>query len=56
MRGLLREVIALVTWIAAVWLAWHYAGLLEPHLGGVLAGEERAHLGGARDDLHRSCC
>jgi membrane protein required for colicin V production len=38
-RGLLREVIALVTWIAAVWLAWAYAPLLEPHLGGALAGE-----------------
>jgi membrane protein required for colicin V production len=36
-RGLLREVIALVTWIAAVWIAWAYAPLLEPHLGGALA-------------------
>lgn len=39
MRGLLREVILLVTWIAAVWLAWTYAGALEPYLGGALAGE-----------------
>jgi membrane protein required for colicin V production len=38
-RGLLREVIALVTWVLAVWLAWTYAPLLEPHLGGALAGE-----------------
>lgn len=38
-RGLLREVIALVTWVLAVWLAWAYAPLLEPHLGGALAGE-----------------
>jgi membrane protein required for colicin V production len=37
LRGLLREVIALVTWITAVWLAWRYAGLVEPHLGGALA-------------------
>jgi membrane protein required for colicin V production len=37
-RGLLREVIALVTWVLAVWLAWAYAPLLEPHLGGALAG------------------
>jgi membrane protein required for colicin V production len=37
LRGLLREVLALVTWIAAVWLAWTYAPLLEPHLGGALA-------------------
>jgi membrane protein required for colicin V production len=36
MRGLLREVIALVTWIAAVWLAWSYASLVESHLGGVI--------------------
>src|SRR5665213_679052 len=39
MRGLLREVIALVTWIVAVWVAWTYAGLVEPHLGGALASE-----------------
>ncbi len=37
LRGLLREVIALATWIAAVWLAWIYAPLLEPHLAGALA-------------------
>jgi membrane protein required for colicin V production len=39
MRGLLREVIALLTWVAAVWLAWAYAGLVEPHHGGALANE-----------------
>jgi membrane protein required for colicin V production len=39
LRGLLREVIILVTWIAAVWIAWHYAGVLEPHLGGALSNE-----------------
>src|ERR1700694_6117665 len=38
-RGLLREVIALVTWVAAVWIAWHYAAVLEPRLGGALANE-----------------
>lgn len=37
MRGLIREVIALVTWIAAVWLAWSYADALIPYLGGALA-------------------
>jgi membrane protein required for colicin V production len=36
-RGLLREVIALCTWVAAVWLAWTYGPALEPHLGGALA-------------------
>jgi len=37
MRGLLREVISLVTWVAAVWIAWSFSGSLEPHLGGALA-------------------
>jgi membrane protein required for colicin V production len=36
-RGLLREVIALITWIVAAFVAWHFAGSLEPHLGGLLA-------------------
>ena len=36
LRGLLREVIALITWIVAAFVAWHFAGLLEAHLGGVL--------------------
>ncbi len=40
LRGLLREVIALITWIVAAFVAWHFAGLLEPHLGGLLAREE----------------
>src|ERR1700728_850422 len=39
LRGLLREVIALLTWIAAIWIAWHFAYVLEPHLGGALASE-----------------
>ena len=39
LRGLLREGIALVTWVAAVWIAWHYAYVLEPHLGGALAND-----------------
>jgi membrane protein required for colicin V production len=39
LRGLLREIISLVTWLAAVVLAWQYSSLLEPHLGGALSGE-----------------
>ena len=39
LRGLLREVISVITWLAAVWLAWEFAGLVEPHLGGALAAE-----------------
>ncbi len=37
-RGFLREVIALVTWIVALLLAWHFAASIEPYLGGLLAG------------------
>jgi membrane protein required for colicin V production len=37
LRGFLREVIALVTWVLAVFVAWRFAGLVEPHLGGLLA-------------------
>jgi membrane protein required for colicin V production len=39
MRGLLREIISLITWLAAVVLAWQYSSLLEPHLGGALSGD-----------------
>ncbi len=39
MRGLLREVISLLTWVAGIVIAWKYAGLLEPRLGGTLANE-----------------
>ena len=35
-RGLLREAIAVITWVAAVWLAWQFAGELAPQLGGAL--------------------
>ena len=36
-RGFLREAIALVTLLFALFLAWHFADLIEPHLGGLLA-------------------
>ena len=35
-RGFLKEVIALVTWVAAVWFAWHLGPSLEPYMGGAL--------------------
>ncbi|HEY6482588.1 MAG TPA: CvpA family protein [Steroidobacteraceae bacterium] len=38
MRGLLREAVALITWVIALFVAWHFADLIEPHLGGLLAG------------------
>jgi len=36
-RGFLREIIALVSWIVALLVAWHFAGRLEPYLGGLLS-------------------
>ena len=37
-RGLLRESIAVITWVLAIVLAWNFASSLEPLLGGVLVG------------------
>ncbi len=53
MRGLLREVIALVTWVTAVWLAWRFAGVVEPHLGGLLANEGVRTWAARAHRLHR---
>jgi membrane protein required for colicin V production len=36
-RGFLRETISLVTWLLGLWLAWHFAYLVNPWLGGALA-------------------
>lgn len=36
-RGLLREGIALASWIIALIVAWHFSDLVEPHLGGALS-------------------
>ena len=36
LRGFLRESIALGAWIIALFLAWHFADVIEPHLGGLL--------------------
>src|SRR5687767_11258268 len=38
-RGFLKEVCSLITWVLAIWLAWHYGPLLVPYLGGVLERE-----------------
>lgn len=35
-RGFLREAVAFGTLILAIFLAWTFAGSLEPHLGGLL--------------------
>ncbi len=37
MRGFLREICSLVTWVLAYWVAWHFGAQLEPYLGGDLA-------------------
>jgi membrane protein required for colicin V production len=39
LRGLLREVVALMTWLVAAFVAWHFSSMLEPHLGGLLQEE-----------------
>jgi membrane protein required for colicin V production len=36
-RGFLGEAISLISWLGGLWLAWHYAYLIEPHLGGLIA-------------------
>lgn len=35
-RGFLREVVSVVAWVLAVWLAWKLAPALAPRFGGVL--------------------
>lgn len=35
-RGFLREAVALATLIIALLLAWHFSGVIEPHLGGLI--------------------
>lgn len=39
LRGFLREAVALIAWLCGLWLAWRYAPLLEPYLGGLLERE-----------------
>jgi membrane protein required for colicin V production len=39
MRGLLREAIGLITWVVAIWIAFHYASAVEPYLGGLLTND-----------------
>ena len=38
-RGFLREAVALVTLILAIFVAWTFADKLAPHLGGLLKSE-----------------
>lgn len=39
LRGFLREVLALVSWLLALFIGWHFASMLAPRLGGLLAEE-----------------
>lgn len=39
-RGFLRESVALLGWLVGLWLAWRYAYVVEPYLGGYIAGTE----------------
>jgi membrane protein required for colicin V production len=40
MRGFPREAVALVAWVVALFLSWHFADLVAPHLGGLLSGSQ----------------
>ena len=37
LRGFVREAVSVVFWVVAIWAAWKFGPLVEPHLGGVLA-------------------
>jgi membrane protein required for colicin V production len=37
LRGFVREAVSLVFWILAIWAAWKFGPIIEPHLGGLLA-------------------
>jgi membrane protein required for colicin V production len=42
LRGFVREVASVVFWLLAIWAAWKFGPLVEPHLGGLLASPEVA--------------
>jgi membrane protein required for colicin V production len=37
LRGFIRESVSLLAWLIGLWVAWRYAYVLDPYLGGVLA-------------------
>ena len=39
-RGFAKEALALASWLAAIWLAWRFAGAVEPMLGEWTAAPE----------------
>jgi membrane protein required for colicin V production len=38
LRGFLREGVSIITWLVALFVAWHFSDSVAPHLGGLLAG------------------
>jgi membrane protein required for colicin V production len=46
-RGFVREAVGVLAWLGGVWLAWRYAPMLEPYLGGAI-GEPPASTWAAR--------
>lgn len=36
LRGFVREAIGLMSWLGGLWLAWRYAHVIEPYLGGTI--------------------
>lgn len=36
-RGFLREAISVASWVIALFCAWQFSDVIEPHLGGLLA-------------------
>jgi membrane protein required for colicin V production len=37
LRGFVREAASLAFWVVAIWAAWRFGSLVEPHLGGLMA-------------------
>ena len=42
LRGFVREAVSLAFWILAIWAAWKFGPIVEPHLGGLLADSKVA--------------
>jgi membrane protein required for colicin V production len=42
LRGFIREAVSLAFWVAAIWAAWRFGSVVEPHLGGLLADPSAA--------------
>lgn len=40
-RGFVREIVALASWLLAIWAAWRFSGFLHPYLGGLLESPEQ---------------